>query len=349
MSRTEGLADLAQRFDANRRHLRSVAFQLLGSVADADDAVQSAWLKASRSDFASVENLTDWFTTITAHEAFDQLRVRKRRAELPLVEPEELDRLVGSPSAPADEEALLADSVSSALLVVLDRLSPAQRVTFVLHDVFALPFETIADLLDRSPAAAKKLASRARGRLVAGSVIQPPRVAEHLEIVEAFLAASRGGDIATLLELLAPDVVRRVDQALVPADVATELRGATEVAEETRRFAQRARAGVVMLIDGVPGVVIAPYGRAQALLRIGVGDDQRIHTIDITGDVDRLRRAVLALPRRSSCPAPPRAAAWPELPPGGPSQQHHRPVRYQGRQRQPGGIPATGKEEHSAR
>jgi len=151
--------------------------------------------------------------------------------------------------------------------------------------------------LDRSPAAAKKLASRARGRLVAGSVIQPLRVAEHLEIVEAFLAASRGGDIATLLELLAPDVVRRVDRALVPADVATELRGARKVAEETRRFAQRARAGVVMLIDGVPGIVIAPSG----------------------------------------------------LSPGGPSQQHHRPVRYQGRRRQPGGIPATGKEEHSAR
>jgi RNA polymerase sigma-70 factor (ECF subfamily) len=309
------LANLARRFDADRRHLRSVAFRLLGSVADADDAVQSAWLKASRSDFdavTNIANLTGWFTTITAHEAFDQLRARKRRAEQPLADPDELDRLAAIASAPADEDVLLADSVSSALLVVLDRLSPAQRVAFVLHDVFAVPFETIAGVLDRSPTAAKKLASRARGRLHAGSPTEEPRrVAAHLEIVEAFLAASRGGDIATLLELLAPDVVRRVDRALVPDDVPTEMRGAREVAEETRRFARRARAGVVMHIDGVPGVVIAPRGRAQALLQIGVGADNRIHTIDITADPDRLRRAALALP------------SWPP-------QEHHSPGGYQG-------------------
>jgi RNA polymerase sigma-70 factor (ECF subfamily) len=285
------LANLARRFDADRRHLRSVAFRLLGSVADADDAVQSAWLKASRSDFdavTNIANLTGWFTTITAHEAFDQLRARKRRAEQPLADP------------------------GSALLVVLDGLSPARRVAFVLHDVFAVPFETIAGVLDRSPTAAKKLASRARGRLHAGSPTEEPRrVAAHLEIVEAFLAASRGGDIATLLELLAPDVVRRVDRALVPDDVPTEMRGAREVAEETRRFARRARAGVVMHIDGVPGVVIAPRGRAQALLQIGVGADNRIHTIDITADPDRLRRAALALP------------SWPP-------QEHHSPGGYQG-------------------
>ncbi|OBF51633.1 RNA polymerase subunit sigma [Mycobacterium sp. 852002-50816_SCH5313054-b] len=296
MSAPRNLVDLAQRFDADRRQLRSVAFGLLGSVADADDAVQSAWLKASRSAFAEIDNLTGWFTTITAHEAFDQLRARKRRAEQPLADADELDRLAGTASAPADEAALLADSVSNALLVVLDRLSPAQRVAFVLHDVFAMPFETIAGLLDRSPAAAKKLASRARGRLHAGPAVEPARAAAHLEIVEAFLAASRGGDIATLLELLAPDVLRRVDPALVPADVPTEVRGAREVAEETRRFARRARAGVVLLIDGVPGVVLAPRGRAQAMLRLGFGADNRIHTIDITGDRDRLRHAVLALP-----------------------------------------------------
>jgi RNA polymerase sigma factor (sigma-70 family) len=305
------LTDLAQRFDADRRHLRSVAFHLLGSVADADDAVQSAWLKASRSDFDAVDNLTGWFTTITAHEALDQLRLRKRRAEQPVTDPDELDRLAASVSAPADEDALLADSVNSALLVVLDRLSPAQRVAFVLHDVFAVPFETIAGLLDRSPTAAKKLASRARGRLHAGPPAQPRRAAEHLEIVEAFLAASRGGDIATLLELLAPDVVRRVDRRLVPDDVPTEVRGARTVAEETRRFGRRARAGVVMLIDGVPGIVIAPRGRAQTLLQVAIGTDNRIHTIDITGEADRLRRAVLALPR------------WP-------SQEHLSPIGYEG-------------------
>ncbi len=299
MSAPENIVDLAQRFDADRRHLRSVAFGLLGSAADADDAVQSAWLKASRYGIdgaAGVANLTGWFTTITAHEAFDQLRARKRRAEQPLADPDELDRLAATAAAPADEAALLADSVSNALLIVLDRLSPAQRVAFVLHDVFAMPFETIAGLLDRSPAAAKKLASRARGRLHAGPAVEPARAAAHVEIVEAFLAASRGGDIAALLELLAPDVLRRVNPALVGAGVPVELRGAREVAEETRHFTRRARAGVVLLIDGVPGVVIAPHGRAQVLLRIGVGTDNRIHTIDITGDPDRLRRAVLTLP-----------------------------------------------------
>ena len=302
MSAPNDLAQLALRFDADRRHLRSVAYQLLGSVADADDAVQSAWLKASRSDFSAVENLTGWLTTITANEALDQLRARKRRAERPLVEPGELDRLAGTGSAPADEQALLADSVSRALLVVLDRLSPEQRVAFVLHDMFAVPFETIADLLDRSQAAAKKLASRARGRVHAGRAARTPRTAKHVEIVEAFLAASRGGDIATLLDLLAPGVVRRVDRAtLVPgletsletSDVPAELRGASEVAEETRRFTRRAQFGAVVLIDGVPGIALAPAGRVQTLLRIGFAGDDRIQTIDITAD---LSVAVLALP-----------------------------------------------------
>lgn len=316
MSATTDLVALAQRFDADRRHLRSVAFQLLGSVADADDAVQSAWLKASRADFHAVDNLSGWFTTITAREALDQLRARKRRAEQPLAEPDELDRMAEAASAPADEDALLSESVSSALLVVLDRLSPAQRVAFVLHDVFAMPFETIGPLLHRSPDAAKKLASRARGRLQADPAAAPRRTAGHLEVVEAFLAASRGGDIAGLLELLAPDVVRTVDRALVPADVPTAVRGARQVAEETRRFARRARAGAVMLIDGTPGIVLATHGRVRILLVIGIGADDRIHTIDITGDAERIRRAALTLPRR-------------------PIQEHHNLIGYQGRQTEP--------------
>jgi RNA polymerase sigma factor (sigma-70 family) len=327
MSATRNLADLAQCFEADRRHLRSVAFGLLGSVADADDAVQSAWLKASRSDFEAVHNLTGWFTTITAHEAFDQLRVRKRRGEQPL---EDLDGLAPTVSAPADEDALLLDSVSTALLVVLDRLSPAQRVAFVLHDLFAVPFEAIASLLERSPSAAKKLASRARERLHAGAPVEPRSQADHLGVVEAFLAASRGGDIATLLELLAPGVVRRVDRALVADDVPTELRGADAVAEETREFTQRARAGVVLLIDGVPGIVIAPRGRARVLLEIGIGADHRIHSIDITGDTDRLHRAVLALPH-------------------GAPQEHRSLIGYQGQRRQSAGRSATGQDrKHDA-
>ena len=328
------LVELAGRFDADRPHLRSVALQLLGSVPDADDAVQSAWLKASRSDYGAVENLTGWFTTITAHEAFDQLRARKRRAERPLSEPDELDRITASFSAPAEDDALLADSVGRALLVVLDRLSPAQRVAFVLHDLFALPFETIATLLDRSPAAAKKLASRARGRLDPDRAMRSPHTAEHAKIVEAFLAACRGGDIGDLLDLLAPDVVRRVDRALVPDGVPTEVRGARAVAEETRLFTQRAQAGAVLLIDGVPGVAIAPAGRLWALLRVGVGDDNRIHTIDITGpplNTDRSRRTVLGL------------SSWP-------SQQDHRTIGYEGLHVEPAGRPGPGQlGEHHVR
>ncbi len=296
MTAAAELAELAQQFEATRRHLRSLAFHLLGSVPDADDAVQSAWLKASRAQFADIENRTAWFTTITIHEAVDQLRGRRRRLEQPLSASGELDTVV---SAGADEETLLADSVSRALVVVVDRLSPAQRVAFVLHDVFAVPFETIAEVLNRSPDAAKKLASRARARVQPGIAARSPRTAEHVELVEAFLVASRGGDIHNLLTLLAPDVVRRVDPALVPADVPTELRGASEVAEETRQFTHRSRHGVVVLIDGVPGIVIAPSGYAETLLQITFGDDNRIYAIDITGDADRVRRAVLAMPYRT--------------------------------------------------
>jgi RNA polymerase sigma-70 factor (ECF subfamily) len=289
------LENLARRFDSDRRHLNSVAYHLLGSVADAEDAVQSAWLKASGADHDTIENLSGWFTTITAREALDQLRARKRRAEQPFADPEQLERAVGAAPG-ADIDALLTESVSRALLVVLDQLSPAQRVAFVLHDVFAVPFESIGELLDRSPQAAKKLASRARSRLHQPGSAAPKRTAEHLKIVEAFLQASRGGDIQTLLRLLAPDVMRRVDRILVPEDVPTELCGAKQVAEETRRFAVRAQAGVVVLIDGVPGIAIAPSGRVEALLQIGI-EDGRIQTIDIVGDADRLNSAVLALPQ----------------------------------------------------
>jgi RNA polymerase sigma-70 factor (ECF subfamily) len=282
---------LAEQFEGHRRHLHSVAFHLLGSAADADDAVQSAWLKASRADFTAVDNLAGWLTTITARTAVDQLRARARRGEQPL--PETLDH--GPAALAAEEEALRSEAVSRALLVVLDRLSPAQRAAFVLHEVFDVPFEQIGELLDRSTDAAKKLASRARERLHAEPAAEPRRRAEHQQIVTAFLAASRGGDIPTLLELLAPNVVRRVDPVLVPAGVPTEMRGAADVATETRRFTARTRAGAVLLVDGAPGIAIAPGGRLLAVLRIGIGNG-RIHTIDLAGEPDRLRLMTLQLP-----------------------------------------------------
>lgn len=287
---------LARAFEDNRHRLHSVAFHLLGSAADAEDAVQSAWLKASAADFAAVDNLPGWLTTITARTALDQLRARGRRREQPLPDASGLDHAPFPAGAAADEEVLRSEAVSRALLVVLDRLSPAQRVAFVLHDVFDVPFDQIGGLLDRSPDAAKKLASRARARLHGQPAEQPRRRAEHLEIVTAFLAASRGGDIPALLELLAPDVVRLVDPVLIPVGVPTQLRGAADVATETRRFTRRARAGSVLLIDGAPGIAIAPGGHLLAVLRIGIGDDGRIGRIDIAGDAERLRTTLLQLP-----------------------------------------------------
>lgn len=280
---------LASRWDADRPHLRAVAYRLLGSLDDADDVVQQVWLKASRSDLDGVENLTGWLTTVTARECLDLLRVRRRRGEVPL--PDEAVAQARS----GEEEAVLAESVGLALLVVLDRLSPAQRVAFVLHDLFAVPFDQIARVLDRSPTAAKKLASRARERVHGRVDAVTPDLADQLRLTEAFLAASRDGDLRTLLDVLAPDVVRRADPVLVPAGVPVEVRGAAEVAEETRLFAHRARAGAVVLVGGEPGVVVAPAGRLRAVLRLTIHAG-RVHRVDIVGDPVRLAALDLTVP-----------------------------------------------------
>ena len=194
-----------------------------------------------------------------------------------------------------EDEAVVAESVGLALLVVLDRLSPAQRVTFVLHDLFAMPFDQIAEVVDRSTVATKKVASRARDRVRGPAVpaLEPPDVAEHRAIVEAFLTACRGGDLGTLLRLLAPDVVRRADQVAVPAGIATVIRGARAVAEETRVFASRARQAEVALVDGAPGIVVAPAGRLRNVLRVTIADG-RITGLDVIADVARLAKMGLA-------------------------------------------------------
>ncbi|MBP2453850.1 sigma-70 family RNA polymerase sigma factor [Mycolicibacterium lutetiense] len=276
------LETLAARFEEDRQHLRGVAHRLLGSVHDADDAVQSAWLKVSKRGIADVANPTGWFTTVTAHECLDRLRERKRRAEILGA-----DEHVPADVAPAaDEEVVGAESVGRALLVVLDRLSPAQRVAFVLHDAFAVPFDDIAALLDRTPAATKKLASRARERVHGATVAARP-TADHLEIARTFLAASQQGNLDALLEILDPDVVRRVDRVLVGGHIPLELRGAREFVEESKLFAATARGGEVAVLDGAAGIVIAPAGQLKSLLRLDIRDG-RIHVIDIIGEPDRL-------------------------------------------------------------
>ncbi|OBF42959.1 sigma-70 family RNA polymerase sigma factor [Mycolicibacterium conceptionense] len=281
---------LAERFEADRHRLRAVAYRLLGSVHDAEDAVQAAWLKISRRGIEGVDTPTAWFTTVTARECLDRLREQKRRAEV--LGGDEL--LPDAVSPAADEQVAMAESVGRALLVVLGRLSPAQRVAFVLHDAFAIPFDAIATLLDCTPAAAKKLASRARARVHGSELPATHPTAEHLDIARSFLAASQQGNLEALLAILDPDVLRRVDRVLVGGQIPTELRGAQEFVEESKMFAAVARGGEVAAVDGAAGVVIAPDGQLKSLLRLDI-QDGRIRVIDIIGDPDRLAAAEIVL------------------------------------------------------
>jgi RNA polymerase sigma-70 factor (ECF subfamily) len=291
---------LTERFEAHRDHLRQVAFRMLGSLDEADDAVQQAWMRANRADLSGVENLAGWLTTVTSRVCLDMLRSRQRRGERALAgsgEPGIVESSVAAPAGSSPEaEAVMAEAVGLALLVVLDRLSPAQRVAFVLHDLFAVPFDQIAQVVDRSTVATKKLASRARDR-VRGPATSPasgPERAEHRAVVEAFLTASRSGDFDTLLHLLAPDVVRRADRVAIPAGTATEVRGARAVAEETRVFAARARQAEVALVDGVPGIVVAPSGGLLNVLRVTVADG-RITELDVIANPTRLAETTLGV------------------------------------------------------
>ena len=254
--------DLVERFDAQRPRLMSLAFRIVGSHHDAEDAVQSAWMRVHTADESEIANPGGWVTTVTARSCLDLLRARERRGELPLLS----DDVPGEHLA-ADEAFLQSEDVSRALLVVLDELPPRQRVAYVLHDLFALPFEQVASVLDTNPGAAKKLASRARIRLRDARPVEIGEgLAGRVEIVEAFLAAARGGDIPRLVTLLAPDVVRTADLLLLPPGGRTVVRGATAVAEETRTFIDRIAAAVPVLIGSSPGAVIAPGGHAVALV-----------------------------------------------------------------------------------
>ena len=278
---------LADRFEANRSHLRRVAYRMLGSPAEADDAVQEAWLRLSRSDTSEVANLGGWLTTVVARICLDMLRSRNARKE------EALDERIPEPAAPnaAEQEALLADSVGLALLVVLQALTPAERIAFVLHDMFDLPFDEIAPVVGRSPEAARQLASRARRRVRGAPAIPEAEVARQRAVVDAFLAASRGGDFEGLLALLDPDVVVRSDSAAVRLGGTAELRGAAAAAQNFKGRAQNARTA---LVNGAVGVVVAPQGRLLLVLLPRIVDG-RIVEIDVAADPERLRTFDLAV------------------------------------------------------
>ena len=273
---------LAGQFEAHRDHLQRVAYRMLGSTGEADDAVQEAWLRLSRTEPAGIENLGGWLTTVVARVCLDTLRSRKSRREEPLDgEPEPA---AGHAAANDPErEAELADNVGLALLVVLEALAPAERVAFVLHDMFDLPFEEIAPIVGRSPTAARQLASRARRR-VRGTKASQAAVASQRKVVDAFLAAARSGDVAGLLAVLDPDVVLHADRAAVRLGGIAELSGAEAVADNFKGKAQQARPA---LVDGALGVVVAPQGRLLLVLNLTFAGD-RIASIEVVADPDRL-------------------------------------------------------------
>jgi RNA polymerase sigma factor (sigma-70 family) len=259
--------DLIDEFEAARPRLLSLAHRIVGSVHDAEDAVQTAWLRAQTTQPRELDNPIGWFTTVTARLCLDQLRARDRRGEIPL-----LADAIPAEHLAADEEFLRREDVSRALLVLLDQLTPAQRVAYVLHDLFSVPFDRVAAVLDTAPTNAKKLASRARIRLRDPELEAKPAedLTKRAEIVDAFLTAARGGDIDRLVALMAPDIVRTVDLELLPKGAPAEASGARTVAEETRYFTQRIRASIPMLVDGRPGLVVAPGGHPLAVIRFDV-------------------------------------------------------------------------------
>lgn len=289
---------LPEQFEAHRSHLRAVAYRMLGSRSEADDAVQEAWLRLSRSDTREIENLGGWLTTVVARVCLDMLRTRKSRREEPIGEHLSEPRpgrasYEGGGEHDPEREVLLADSVGLALLVVLETLTPAERLAFVLHDLFAMPFDEIAPIVGRSPAAARQLASRARRRVQGGEATTLP-ISDHArqrEIVGAFLAASRGGDFDALLTLLDPDVVLRADRAAVEMGAASEVRGAAAVADT---FSGRARFARPALVGGAAGAVWAPGGRPRVVFSFAIKDG-KIVEIELAANPERLEQLDLDL------------------------------------------------------
>jgi RNA polymerase sigma-70 factor, ECF subfamily len=282
---------LAEQFEANRGHLRAVAYRMLGSLSEAEDAVQEGWLRLHRADVSGVDNLGGWLTTVVARVCLDMLRARKARHEEPL------DAAAPEPAAPAaasrdaEQEMLLADSVGLALLVVLETLAPAERLAFVLHDLFAVPFDDIAPIVGRSPEAARQLASRARRRVQGADTAIDVDIPRQREVVDAFLAAARGGSFDAMLAVLDPDVVLRTDAAALRPGMPPEIRGAEAVAKRAARGG--ARAAQPALVNGSVGVVVAPRGRLLMVLALTIVNG-KVAAIDAIADPERLRSIELA-------------------------------------------------------
>ncbi len=277
---------LARRFEENRTHLRAVAYRMLGSLTEADDAVQEAWLRLSRSDTSGVENLVGWLTTVVARVSLDMLRSRKSRREEPLGTHLPDPSMSREDGTDPEHQAVLADSVGLALLVVLETLAPAERVAFVLHDMFDLPFDQIAPIVGRSPSAARQLASRARRRVQGAAAVPEPDLTRQRRVVDAFLAASRRGDFAALLAVLDPHVVLRADRTAMRAGASEMVRGAAAVAGT---FAGRARDAQPVLVNGAVGLVWAPGGRPRVVFGFTIARGKVVE-IEMVADRERLKQ-----------------------------------------------------------
>jgi len=286
---------LAERFQAHRTHLRAVAYRMLGSLSEADDAVQDAWLRLSRADTSGVDNLGGWLTTVVARGCLDRLRARASRREQPLGV--HLPEPILSPDDGPDPEqqALLAEGVGLALLVVLETLTPAERLAFVLHDTFAVPFDQVAAIVGCSPTAARQLASRARRRVKQHATVPDADLARQRAVVDAFLAAARDGDFDALVAVLDPDVVLRADRGAVPLGASRVVRGARAVAEGALTFARLGRFARPVLVNGAAGVVArAPDGQPFSVMGFTVRRG-KIVEIDILADLARLRQLDLTV------------------------------------------------------
>ena len=288
------LDTLAERFETHRAHLRGVAYRMLGSLSEAEDAVQEAWLRLARADLDGVYNLGGWLTTVVSRVCLDLLRSRASRREDLVGQHQADDHPDSQREGDPEQEALIADAVGRAVLVVLGTLAPAERIAFVLHDMFAVPFDDIAPVLDRTPAATKKLASRARLRVRGTPAAGVADLRRHRQVVETFLAASRAGDVDAVMAVLDPDVVRRADRVAIPAGRALQVRGARTVAEEIIIFGARAQFAAPALVNGDVGIVVAPHGRLLLALTVEVTSD-KIASYELIADPARLAQLDLAV------------------------------------------------------